>query len=535
MIWPKAGFSMRFSKAAGLLLVLFAVSGCTMLGPDFGGIKSKYASKSWNRSSSESIKNLSDWWKLFDDPVLNKLVNITYRQNLDIKSAGLRIVQARAALGISEGLAFPQKQTLSGVASSSAGKPVDVASAGVNFDIGWEMDIWGKYARGIESSQASLYASVASYNSIMVSVISEVARNYINYRTAQERLAYAKRNIAIQERVTRLTEVQFNSGNVSELDMQQSRTQLYSTKAILPSLELIKIKSRNAMAVLMAVDTKYLDRVLKKSFSDTVSSYITNSSSGQMQLSATSGSELEVKLIPKARFNPHYKIDANLLRQRPDIQVAEYIAHANSAKIGSAVAELYPSFSLFGNIGINSNNASGSWVSAGNALGVSIGPSFSWNIFQYGRIKNTVRLQDAIFEESLVAYNKKVLSAASEVSDALNGYLLSKQQTIENRKAVESAVRAFNISVIQYNDGLVGYERLLTTVKSLTLNQDSYAQNQGALASNVVSLYKALGGGWQMSRGKSYLSAESAGRMKKRVNWDRYLDPDMTRLPEDMQ
>lgn len=525
----------NISRSGLSSLTVLILSGCTMLGPDFTGVNSKYASKSWNGSSTESVKNLSDWWKLFDDPTLNKLVTVTYKQNLDIKSAGLRIVQARAALGISEGLAFPQVQTLSGGAASSSSRPIDVASAGVNFDIGWEMDIWGKYARGIESSQASLYASVASYHSIMVSVISEVARNYINYRTAQERLSYAKRNIAIQERVTRLTEVQFNSGNVSELDMQQSRTQLYATKAILPALELGKIKSRNALAVLIAVDTNYLDRILKKSISDSISSYMASDSNGQMQLSAARGSELNVKLIPKARFNPYYKMDANLLTQRPDIQVAEYTAHANSARIGSVVAELYPSFSLFGNIGMNSNNASGSWISAGDAIGVSVGPSFSWNIFQYGRIKNNIRLQDARFEESLVTYNKKVLSAVSEVSNALNGYLLSKQQVIEYRKAVDSAVRAFNISVIQYNDGLVGYERLLTTVKSLTLNQDSYAVNQGALATNVVSLYKALGGGWQMSQGKSYLSAETAKKMKERTDWDHYLDPEMTQLPKEMQ
>ena len=524
----------KLSSVGLSTLSILMLTSCVKLGPDFRGVDAPPLPKEWvNGSSKANADKIAQWWKTFNDPTRNTLVQKAYAQNLDIKSAGLRIVQSRAVLGISEGLSFPQLQTLSGSAATTRNNGNNFEVAGLNFDLGWEMDIWGKYARGIESSEANLYATLSSYNDIIVSIISEVARNYINYRTSEERLAYAARNVTIQERVTQMTEVQFNSGNVSELDMQQARTQLYNTRSALPSLELAKVKSRNAISFLLAMSAQNVDKLLKtKKYEDATSKYIGAKKQGTIQLKLGSNDLLNVDMIPRARLNPYNKIDANLITRRPDIKIAEYNVHSNSALIGANMADLYPSFSLFGNIGYNTTNATGSWVTGSNALGVTIGPAFSWNILQYGRIKNKIRLQDAIFEESLVNYNKKVLFAISEVSDALNGYILTKKQQIENKKAVEATVRAFNISVIQYNDGLVNYQRLLTTVEQLTSTQDRYATIKGNLAINAVLLYKALGGGWQMSQGKAYLSEETAKKMKKRVDWDKYLDVNMTRLPK---
>ncbi len=526
---PKLGLS---------TLTVLMLSGCVKLGPDFTGIENPPVPEKWKHEGSKSDKSIAQWWKTFHDPTLNTLVEKTYAENLDIKSAGLRILQARAALGISEGLAFPQAQTLSGSAVSSHTKARDVASMNLNFDIGWEMDIWGKYARGIESSEAILYGSLASYNDIMVSVISEVARNYINYRTSEERLAYAKRNVLIQERVTKMTEIQFNSGNVSELDMQQARTQLYNTRSAIPSIEIGKVQARNAMALLMGTDVYSVMKILAtgtRKHKDTPSKYIGQEKQGVMQIKEGTSDLLNVGMVPQSRLNPYNKIDAELITRRPDIKVAEYKVRSSNANIGASMADLYPSFSLFGNIGYSANNLGGTWPSPADAFGVSVGPSFSWNIFQYDRIKNQIRIQDAVFEESLVNYNKAVLTAVSEVSNAVEGYIWTEKQQVENRKAVDATVRAFNISVIQYNDGLVNYQRLLTTVEKLTSTQDRYATIKGNLSIQAILLYKALGGGWQISKGKSYLSAETAEKMKKTVDWDKYLDPGMTRLPEGMQ
>ncbi len=265
---PKIGLS---------ALTVMMLSGCVKLGPDFTGVDAPPLPKNWKQGSNKANSDVvAQWWKTFNDPTLTGLVHKAYAQNLDIKSAGLRIVQARAALGISEGLSFPQVQTLSGSAATTRSNGNNFEVAGLNFDMGWEMDIWGKYARGIESSEANLYATLASYNDIMVSVIAEVARNYINYRTSEERLAYAVRNVTIQERVTQMTEVQFNSGNVSELDMQQARTQLYNTRSALPSLELSKVKARNAIGLLLAMNSNDVSRLLNsgRKYKDTTNKYI---------------------------------------------------------------------------------------------------------------------------------------------------------------------------------------------------------------------------------------------------------------------
>ncbi len=489
-------------KITMLLITLMLLStGCSIVGPDYKKDKEQKLPATWDTKLTKSDVNITQWWKLFDDEVLNTLVQKTYEQNLDLRSAGLRILQARASLGISEGLHFPQVQTLSGSLAGVRRSGNTFTSASVNFDVGWEMDVWGKYARGIESSEATLYASVASYDDILVSVIAEVARNYINFRTAQQRAAFAKRNIEIQTRVTRMTEVQFNAGNVTELDMQQARTQLYTTQSLLPSFQLAQIQSRNAIAVLLGVLPQDIDKILRAKEVN------------------------EDSFIPTVLLKDDFQIDADIVRRRPDLQVAELQARAQNARIGISKAELYPSFTLFGSLGYNTNNTSNNWVSVGDAIGISAGPAFSWNIFQYGRIKNQVRVQDALFQESLTNYNKKVLLAVQEVSNALNGYKLTKEQLELNEKAIEATTRAYELSVTQYDNGLVTYQRLLSTVDNLTRNEDNYAQIKGSIATQVISLYKALGGGWQINKNKTYLNETDKKALKDRgVDWGDYLE-----------
>ncbi len=515
------------------LTAALMLSGCTRLGPDFHGVDHPPLPKQWQQHPSKH-SDVVTWWRTFHDPALNRLVAKAYAQNLDIKSAGLRIAQARAALGIAQGLAFPQSQKVNATGSTSKTGLGTINTADISFDMGWEIDLWGKYARGIEASEANLYASVATYDNIMVSVIAEVARNYINYRTAQERLTYAKRNVIIQERVTKMTEIQFNSGNVSELDVQQARTQLYSTKTSIPAIEMGKIKARNALALLLGTSADKIDAILGKGNSrayNSVNRFIAMHK-GVIQLNTQIEGLTDINMIPKPKLDPHYRIDANLITQRPDVKTAEYLVHTRYAELGSSMAALYPSFSLFGSIGYHNTDKFGSWLTGNDPLGVTIGPSFSWNIFNYGQIKNQIRLKDARLEESLVNYNKTVLSAVAEVDTALETYVLTRKQQQENRKAVEATIRAFNLSVIQYNDGLVNYQRLLTTVEKLTATQDRFAVIKGNTALSAVALYKALGGGWQMSRGKRYLSKETAARMKSRTDWGNMLDGNTTILPK---
>ena len=289
---------MRKLQKIGLsALTIVLLNGCVKLGPDFTGVDSPPLPQNWNKGDKEGSEAIAQWWKTFNDPTLNTLIQKAYAQNLDIQSAGLRILQARAALGISVGLNYPQLQTLSGNAVTTRNNGNNFELANLNFDLGWEMDVWGKYARGIESSQANLYASLSSYNDIMVSVIAEVARNYINYRTAEERMAYAIRNVAIQERVTQMTEVQFNSGNVSELDVQQAKTQLYNTRSAIPSLEISKVKARNAISLLLAMNAYEIDQILKTGrgkYADSTNKYISDEKRGTLQIKEASKDTLNV-------------------------------------------------------------------------------------------------------------------------------------------------------------------------------------------------------------------------------------------------
>ena len=507
------------------------LAGCAAVGPDFVGPGQPKLPPEWRRNQHKKDPHLADWWKIYGDPNLDRLVRLAWKQNLDLQRAGLRILEARAALGISRGMAFPQVQQLSGSATvndSDRTPSRNISSAG--FDLGWELDLWGKYARGTEAAQANLMASLASYDDILVRVIAEVARHYIAYRTAQERIAYARRNIAIQEYVVKVTRIQFNSGNVSELDMRQAQTQLHSTKGAVYDLELSKLRARNALAMLLGLTPEAVERYLPGRYRDRLGRYV-DRKKGTMQLKESDTELFGVSLIPHPRFDPRRPIDAQLITRRPDVRFAEYQAHARSAEIGIAEADLYPSFSLLGSI---------SYVNPDPLLSLSkisvvAGPSFSWNILQYGRIRNKIRLKDARFEESLVRYNKAVLTAVHEVSYALDSYRYTLDQLKESQAAVRAAARAFNISMKQYNDGLVSYQRLLNSMEKLTRFQDQYARLQGALATQVALFYKALGGGWQIARGGRYLSEETVRHLKERGYWSKRLADSQVRLPKEWQ
>lgn len=498
--------------------------GCTKLGPDFHKEQSVKFPKAFQKQDANvTQEELASWWSMFHDATLDVLIHKAYANNYDIKQAALRILQSRTLLGVSEGFQYPQVQTLSGSATSTYKNSATINNLGLNFDVGWEIDFWGKYARNIESAEANLYLSVASYRDIMTTVVAEVARNYISYRVAQERIVYAKRNIAIQQRVTKMTEVQFNAGNVSELDMQQARTQLYTTRAKLPSLELSKIKARNALALLLGISFEEIENIVDvKSLK--IPSQDFKAKTRVAQVDENVQNYLKFSVVPQAQLKASDKIAIHLLQRRADVEVAEYKARSASAKIGSTTAQLYPSFQLIGNVGLNSSDIFGGFASPKEAFSVTAGPGFSWNIFQYDRIKNQIRFEDARFEEAMLGYNKTLLRAINELSNAINGYNYTKEQLSENKKALQATLRAFNLSSRQYNDGLVSYQRLLSTVEKLTLTQDAYAQIKGLLATEAVLIYKALGGGWQAQKNKNYLSDDMIDKLQSSgVDWGDYF------------
>lgn len=525
---------LKLTKPSLAILSVLGLSACTTLGPDYVHPEQTALPSDWSvekaaQDTQQSEQKLQQWWQQFNDPTLNQLVEMASQQNLDLEAAGLRIVQARSLLGISTGLQYPQVQTVSGNLARAYVNDQGVNNAALSFDAGWEMDIWGKYARGIESAEAGYYASIASYHDIMVTITSEVARNYINYRTFQERILLSRRNIEIQERVVNITQVQFDSGNVTELDVQQAKNQLFNTKAAQPSLEIAMKQSRTALALLLGVLPEDIEKLLQSDgFAQRMADYENQfKSSGRKP--ALSGND-ERSIVPRPPLLDD-KVDANLVMRRPDLQVSEMQARAQSAQIGVAETALYPSFTLFGSIGIDSTVPDGSSFSFSDSLTMVAGPSFSWNIFQYGRVKNNIRFEDARFQETITNYNKKVLQAVNEVTNALEAYDLYLEQKSLRLQSVNSSIRAFNISMTQYENGQISFERLLNSVEKMTRAEDSYATIKGNVANQVVALYKALGGGWETQTGKPFLSETVAKQMQDRSDWDDLLDEEERVLP----
>ncbi|HDM8144388.1 TPA: TolC family protein [Vibrio harveyi] len=525
---------LKLTKPSLAILSVLGLSACTTLGPDYVHPEQTALPSDWSlekaaHDTQQSEQKLQQWWQQFNDPTLNQLVEMASQQNLDLEAAGLRIVQARSLLGISTGLQYPQVQTVSGNLARAYVNDQGVNNAALSFDAGWEMEIWGKYARGIESAEAGYYASIASYHDIMVTITAEVARNYINYRTFQERILLSRRNIEIQERVVNITQVQFDSGNVTELDVQQAKNQLFNTKAAQPSLEIAMKQSRTALALLLGVLPEDVEKLLQSDgFAQRMADYENQfKSSGRKP--ALSGND-ERSIVPRPPLLDN-KVDANLVMRRPDLQVSEMQARAQSAQIGVAETALYPSFSLFGSIGIDSTVPDGSSFSFSDSLTMVVGPTFSWNIFQYGRVKNNIRFEDAKFQETLTNYNKKVLQAVNEVTNALEAYDLYLEQKSLRLQSVNSSIRAFNISMTQYENGQISFERLLNSVEKMTRAEDSYATIKGNVANQVVALYKALGGGWEAQTGKPFLSETVAKQMQDRSDWDGLLDEEERVLP----
>lgn len=506
------------------LLLLGSLGACTVVGPDYVPPPEPPLPATWETTDAAAAREeIGAWWRQFNDPVLNELVDRGARQNLSIETAGLRIVQARAALGISDALLFPQQQQVTGSLTELYQREDWYDSASIAFDVGWEMDIWGKYARGIESAEATLYASIASYRDVLVSISAEIARNYISYRTAQERMYLSRQNIAIQQRVVEMTQVQYDAGNVSELDVQQARTQLFATQSSLPALNIQRQQAQNALAVLLGTLPEEIEPLLAQGEERAAPNFDSGiSETGRAY--ADPGDYDARSVIPRA---PELAqgINPQLVLRRPDLQVAELQARAQSARIGLTEADLYPRFFLLGSIGLTQTVRSGDSFSASNALTAAIGPGLSWDVFQYGRIENRVRIEDALFQQSLTNYNQQVLEAVREVSDALEGYRYTLEKSAYDFQAVEASIRAFNISANQYNNGLVSYQRLLSTVEKMTLREDIYAQTRGTIANQVVALYKALGGGWQAHADLPMVRPQTVEQMKSRTDWGDYLEP----------
>ncbi|MBN2296320.1 MAG: efflux transporter outer membrane subunit [Pirellulales bacterium] len=478
-------------QKAWILLVVAAIclAGCTSLkqyvhngfkvGPNYHPPLAPVA-QHWIDTNSPAVLNesreLCCWWTVFNDPVLNRLVACACRQNLSLKEAGLRVLQARAQLGITVGNLFPQQQDA--VASyTREGIPVGDSGFGgggffdqwsFGFNLAWELDFWGRFRRAVAAQKDLLDASVEDYRNVQVTLLGDVATNYVQIRIDQQRIKLLETNVEVQRGVLDFIEKRFAARfHVSKLDLDQARSNLKQTEAQIPQLQINMRQSANRLCILLGIPPQELEDMLGEG------------------------------MIPTSPLDVAAGIPAELLRRRPDIRRAERQAAAQAEEIGIAESDLYPAFTLSGSLGYRAQNFSDLFSS--QAFNGNIGPSAQWNILNYGRIVNNVRFQDAHFQELVLVYQNTVLQAAEEVENGLVTFMRSHQQAEFLNESVKASQSAVNIAILQYKTGASDFNRYALIEQNLVQQQDLQAQALGQIALGLIQVYRSLGGGWKYS------------------------------------
>ena len=427
-----------------------------------------------NPNISSEPPKVDAWWQTFNDPVLDYLICTAYRQNLSLRVACFRIVEARALRGIAAGELFPQSQQAYGSYTRTNVSPNSPNVTPLRFfdewqtgaSLAWELDFWGRFRRAVESADANLDASIYNYDDVLVLLLSEVAQSYINIRTAEQRLEYARKNVENQQISLNLADVKFRNGATTRLDVTQGQSNLSQTQATIPPLEVNRRQAADQLCILLGMPPENLDAVL----------------CGR-------------RAIPSAPPQVAVGIPADLIRRRPDVLRAERDVAAQSALIGVATSDLYPHFTISGTIFYDATRFQDLFNV--NSFAGNVGPSFNWNILNYGRLVNNIRVQDARFQRLAYEYQNTVLQANAEAEDALVGFLEFQQQVKYLATSAQAATDSLGLVRDQYNAGKTDFNRVVSVEQLLTQQQDQLAVAQGAVANNLVLLYKALGGGWQ--------------------------------------
>ncbi|MGE5213579.1 MAG: efflux transporter outer membrane subunit, partial [Nitrospirota bacterium] len=491
-------------------LALFA-QGC-LLGPDFKTPPALVADK-WlgqhHKSVDPSASDHREWWTVFNDPVLTRLIRLAYERNLTLQTAGVRVLEARARLGIAIGEFYPQQQQVGASLSYNRiplSAPYNIITNTYWADqLGaqttWELDLWGKFRRGIESADAAFLASVANYDDVLVTLVGDVASAYVQIRTTEKQILIARDNLERQRKALKIATAKFQYGTVARRDVYQAENVLNATEATIPQLNIQLDQTKNALSVLLGMAPEPLDNLLAGSAA-----------------------------IPTAPAQIVVGIPADLLRRRPDLRRAELQAAAQSAQIGFAKADLFPSFSLLGNVGTLSTDIGSESlrdIFSKNSLHYSFGPAFQWNVLNYGQITNNVRVQDAKLQELLIHYQNAVLKAQQEVDDGIAAFIHSREQADFLQQGAHAAEGALTIAMLQYRDGIADFTTVLTAEQNLYQTQNSLALATGSIALGLITTYRALGGGWQIRDGRAFVSEEMRREMAERTNWGTLLTPEL--------
>jgi NodT family efflux transporter outer membrane factor (OMF) lipoprotein len=475
------------------------------VGPDFQPQHEAW-SEHWRSASIEQVTqpgaqpDVRQWWRIFGDPNLERLIAEADAGNGDLKIAGLRVLEARAQLGVALAGRYPQVQQANADVLYAARKRSDGFNTrsggywqyGAGLSIGWELDFWGRFSRAIESADAAFFAAQANREAALVLLHAQIADTYFTMRTAEARLRIARENAQLQKRSYDIAQKLFKSGETDELDLQQAKTQYLGTLSSIPDLESQIVLARHALSVLLGRPPGPLP-----------------------ELDTQSGKEGVVPLVNRAVLQD---VPADLLLRRPDVRAAEYQMAAQSAQIGVAKADLYPSVSLLGSLVWSASSLTGS----PNTLALVAGPSVTWNVFDHGRITNNVRVQDARLQQLTVAYQNTVREAAREADDAATALSAALQRDTILNDAQGAARRSLTLANTIYREGYSDFQRVLDAQRALFAQQDAYVVNRSNAVGDLIALYKALGGGWDTEQ--PLIDAATRAQMQQRTDWGDLLN-----------
>lgn len=461
------------SNAVLAALVLLTVGGCAV-GPDFIRPDPPMPD-AWHQQltsgDATGAGDLQSWWQQFNDPVLNSLIERAAAGNLNLVIAMERINEARALMGVAQGEFFPDINGGGDITRARFGEDFPVADKRTDYyystglDAFWEIDLWGRIRRQVEAAEQNMYASIENYRDVLIILYAEVALNYIELRTLQARLAYAEGNTALQRKTLQLTEERLKAEIAPELDVEQARLNLFRTESNIPLFKQAIVAAVNRLGVLLGVHPQSLHAEL-----------------------AAPGE------IPAPPPSVIVGIPADILRQRPDIRRAERTLASQTARIGVATADLYPAFSLVGTMGFEAtydlfDSTNRYW---------SLGPQFRWNIFDGGRVRSRIQGADAQAMQALADYEQTVLLALEEAENSMAAFEQERRRQAILDRSVAAAQNSAELVRTLYITGLTDFQRLLDMERDLFQQQDAHAASLGTVSRNLVRLYKALGGGWDI-------------------------------------
>ena len=430
------------------------------------------------RTDPEEHRN---WWKNFNDPNLDELICFATKQNLNLKQAGYRVMASRADLAIALGQFMPQAQSmqsgftqygLSTAVANRSFKGVDLIPQNYypqytfGLSMAWELDFWGRYRRAIESSSDQLDASIENYDEVMVSMLGDIGEHYVLYRYCERVVELLRENIEYQKISLQVAKAKFNAGLSSELDVDQAQSDLsYFESSVHMFLRYQRLEN-NTLCTLLGISPEDLGKKLIK------------------------------KGIPVPPKDVAVGIPAQLITRRPDVRMAERNAAAQCAKIGVAMSELFPHLYINGSFGYNAMNNTALFTSPA-AYGT-IGPGLSWNIFNYGRLLNNVKMQDANFQVNVAKFQQSLVGAGKEVENAIVEYVKSGDAIKEMEVSVASILKASDIVIVQYKAGTSDFNRVSLVQEKRISREMELALYQQSHARGMVNIYKSLGGGWQV-------------------------------------